>query len=99
MSLRPGTLCKLEKGKLIDSQQGFVDTFNWMVDFINNLRGDGDGDAGKSIRLDRSVSDHPVITFDGGLSATGGEYVAGDDTRITFTPLANGKTAINVYYK
>ena len=43
MGSRPMVLCKLEKGKLIDSQDNFVDTFNWMVDYINNLRGDGIG--------------------------------------------------------
>ena len=98
MSVRPETLCKLEKGKLIDSQEGFVDTFNWMVDFINNLRGDGDGDAGKRISLDKSVSDHPVIKFGGELSS-GCNYVAGEDTNIVFTPRENGTIAVDVYYK
>lgn len=39
---KPAILCKLEKKKLIDTQEGFVDTFNWMVDYINNLKGDKD---------------------------------------------------------
>lgn len=101
MSLRPGTLCKLEKGKLIDAQENFVDTFNWMVDFIENLKGDGDADAGKSVRVDRSVSDRPVIRLDCELSSNGDgvEYVAGSDTNIVFTPQGGGKVAIDVYYK
>lgn len=102
MSLRPGTLCKLEKGKLIDSQEGFVDTFNWMVDFIENLKGDGDADAGKSVRVDRSVTDHPVIRLDGspgGGDGGGVEFVQGDDTCILFTPKEDGKVAVDVYYK
>lgn len=52
---RPGVLCHLTKEKLIDVQQGFVDTFNWMVDFINNIQGD------KGIEVDKSMSDHPII--------------------------------------
>lgn len=37
MRNRPGALCVLEKKKLIDTQNGFVDTFNWMVDVIDEL--------------------------------------------------------------
>jgi len=68
--MRPPFLCKLKKGKVIDADdnKGFVDTFNWMVDFINNLRGDGDLDNGKSIRLDRTIDDRPVIRGGGGSS-------------------------------
>ena len=55
---RPGTLCKLEKGKMIDAQVGFVDTFNWMVDFINNLRGDGD-----KIDITNPTGTNPVVRF------------------------------------
>ncbi len=95
MSLRPGSVCKLEKGKLIDSQQGFVDTFNWLVDFCSNLNGDGE-----RIEVDKSMSDAPVVRYvkeeDGG---GGVEYVAGDDTNIVFTPKGDGKTAIDVYYR
>lgn len=95
MSLRPGTLCKLEKGKLIDSQQGFVDTFNWMVDFIENLKGDG-----SRIEVDRSMSDAPVVRYVDEEDGSGGtEYVAGDDTNIVFTPKSDGKVAVDVYYR
>ncbi len=58
MSARPMRLCHLEKGKLIDQQQNFVDTFNWMVDYINNLRGDG-----SYIDLTNPTTDNPVIRF------------------------------------
>ena len=37
---RPGILCHLTKDESIYAQKGFVDTFNWMVDYINNLKGD-----------------------------------------------------------
>ena len=71
--MRPPFLCHLEKGKVIDVQKGFVDTFNWMVDFINNLKGDADLDNGKNIKLDISKDDHPVIRF-----KSGGFWVGGD---------------------
>lgn len=32
----------LQKGKLLDAQEGFVDTFNWIVDSLQNLCGDGE---------------------------------------------------------
>ena len=61
MALRPGVLCKLTKGKIIDAQEGFVDTFNWMVDFISNLNGE------EPITVDKKVSDQPKIKLDGGI--------------------------------
>lgn len=64
--MRPAFLCKLQKGTLIDANPGFVDTFNWLVDFVNNLCGDGDLDKSKAVTLDRSKDDHPVIRLDGG---------------------------------
>lgn len=66
--MRPPILCHLKKGKIIDADdnRGFVDTFNWLVDFCNNLRGEGDFDSTKSIRLDRRIDDHPVIRGGGG---------------------------------
>ena len=33
----PAKICFLEKGKLIDVQNGFVDTFNWMADVLDTL--------------------------------------------------------------
>lgn len=70
--MRPPNLCHLKKGMLIDSDEnkGFVDTFNWMVDFINNLCGDGDLDNGKPIHVDRTIDDRPVIR--GGAGGGGG---------------------------
>lgn len=60
MGARPNRLCNLETGKLIDSHKGFVDTFNWLKDYINNLRGDDN-----MIEVDTSASDHPIIKFIG----------------------------------
>lgn len=56
MGARPMVLCKLEKGKLIDTQENFVDTFNWMVDYINNLRGDD-----TKIEITNPTTNNPVI--------------------------------------
>lgn len=75
--MRPPILCKLKTGLLIDADdhRGFVDTFNWIVDFCNNLCGEGDLDSTKSIRLDRHIDDRPVIR--GG--AGGGSVSVGSD--------------------
>ena len=91
--MRPAVLCKLEKGKVIDAQNGFVDTFNWMVDFINNLKGDGDLDRSKNITLDVSKDDHPVVRFKSGGFAVGGDGafapVCGGDDPDVVTALVN----------
>lgn len=77
---RPATLCHLKKDQLIDTQENFVDTFNWMVDFINNLKGDGDDDKDKKIKVDKSTSDHPIIKFsDTDLSSSSSIRVEGND--------------------
>lgn len=52
---KPVVLCKLQKGKVIDAQPNFVDTFNWMVDFINHLRGE------KGLEVHNPLGDFPVI--------------------------------------
>lgn len=111
---RPGVLCKLQKGKLIDVQEGFVETFNWMVDYINNLKGDD-----KNIQLDNPATTNPVIKFIGddsggdgevtvegtdGSSATGNTiFITGDEnTNLKSTVKSvDGTIVVNigVYYK
>lgn len=76
---RPAILCKLQKGTLIDAQPHFVDTFNWMVDFINNLKGEGEIKPNEStLVVDRTDTAAPVIR--GGGKGGGGELtVTGTD--------------------
>jgi len=79
---RPAVLCKLEKGKIIDAQNNFCDTFNWLVDFCNNIRGEGEIDPGKSnLVVDRSIQECPVIRD----SRKKVHFVSGDDSNIVFT--------------
>ena len=63
---RPRPLCYLKKDTLIGANEGFVDTFNWMVDFINNLRGDD-----SYIELENPTGDNPKIKFIGDIEAGG----------------------------
>ena len=67
--MKPAILCKLTKGTIIDANPGFVETFNWLVDFCNNLQGDGDRNKARKITLDKSDPDHPVVRFNGAASA------------------------------
>lgn len=48
----------LQKGKLIDAQDGFVDTFNWLVDCFQNLCGDGD-----YINVSGKDKSAPMVSF------------------------------------
>lgn len=60
----------------------FVETFNRLVDFHANLKGDGDISADGRITVDRADPAHPVIRFDAtGLSggSSGGDD-SGDDS-------------------
>lgn len=66
MADRPPFLCELEKGKLVDAQVGFVDTFNYAVRAIDNLEG------GKNCSVDWTIPDHPVINVDIPESDEGG---------------------------
>lgn len=68
---KPAVLTKLVEGKLIGSQKGFVSTFNFLVDFISNLRGDAECDDG-AISVDRSIEDFPVVRLKGGAGGGGG---------------------------
>ena len=58
MADKPATLCQLQKDKFLGGQVGFVDTFNWAVNAISNLKG------GKNCSIDWTTPDRPVIDVD-----------------------------------
>lgn len=107
---KPAQLCKLVKGKLIDACPGFVDTFNYIVDWVENFRGEGE-DSGSSensegasdLRLDRTIPDHPVMRGGGtgsGSSTPAKRLKSGSDSNLVFTMSGPDDTelAIDVYY-
>ena len=49
------TLAKLKPGKAIGSVRNFAATFNWLVDFCQNLSG------GPGVEIDRTSADRPII--------------------------------------
>lgn len=78
MADRPPFLCELDKNKLIDTQVGFVDTFNYAVRAIDNLEG------GKNCTVDWTTPDHPIINVEldddeEGGGGSGGEVSAVKD--------------------
>lgn len=72
-----GEVQKLHHGVIISRRQfpRFVETYNFLVDFVNNLKGDADipNDHGH-ISVDRTVEDHPVIRISSfkGIGGGGG---------------------------
>ena len=106
MSQQPANPCHLKKGEMIDSQKGFVDTFNWLVDFCKNLHGDKDRNPlGGVVSVNRSVSDFPVITADvkdgegGGLSkvvGTDGSSASDVETLTFAVPSTDAGTSVTV---
>lgn len=69
MANKPGVLCTLQKDRLIDTQPGFVDTFNWLVAAVNNLKG------GQNCDVSWPAPDTPQIDAnapEGGGSTGGG---------------------------
>lgn len=86
----------LESGKALCGKNfpGFVSTFNWLVDFCRNLKGDGDLDAlcGR-VKVDAADPRRPVVRLNadglgGGGGGGGGEACA--DELSTTTDTANG---------
>ena len=80
MADRPPFLCELDKNKLIDTQVGFVDTFNYAVRAIDNLEG------GKNCTVDWTTPDHPIINVELDDDEEGGSsgeavYDVTEDTR------------------
>ena len=72
---QPAPLCQLERDKFIGNQKGFVDTFNWVVQAVDNLEG------GKNCKVDWALDGHPVINVeipegDGEGGGSGGEVSA-----------------------
>jgi len=55
---QPAPLCQLERDKFIGNQKGFVDTFNWVVQAVDNLEG------GKNCKVDWALDGHPVINVE-----------------------------------
>lgn len=103
--MRPAILCKLKKETLIDANPGFVDTFNWLVDFCNNLKGDGEIDNAKPLSLDRTIDDQPVLRFDKDKAKAdaAGTIVRADGCYSLSNSAAEGETPFysftNCYYK
>lgn len=97
MAQKPVILQKLKHGKLLNHKTApqFVETFNYIVDWINNFRGDGqigDGSEG-NIFVDGSNDARPVVRFEGELSSSGGgssdSYV---DTKSNFALIRDNNT-------
>ncbi len=100
MANRPGFLCELQKGKLIDTQPGFADTFNYAVRSIDNLKG------GRNCKVDRTVPDCPVINVDidipdspggggGAVEFTGTDSTStGESNSFTFASAANADVSV-----
>ena len=93
MATKPAQLCQLKKGKLVDTQQGFVDTFNWAVNAIANLTG------GQNCEVTWPVDDTPTIDVtaeEGNGAAGGGGGSPSQPTNVQFTgnyPYPNPTTA------
>ena len=72
---KPIAVQKLKHGKALCGKTfgGFVDTFNWLVDFCLSIQGDKDvNNANGRILFDRSNESAPVIRFSAGKGGGGG---------------------------
>ena len=84
---RPPRLELLRHGKILCGSvfRFFVETWNWLVGYVDNMKGDADvNPQGGHITIDRTDPDHPVIRFRadkiGNLMRDGTlEYVADND--------------------
>lgn len=89
----------------------FVETFNRLVDFHANLKGDGDVSADGRITVDRADPAHPVIRFDAtgpsGGDSGGGDSGGGSESKQSAFGLSTekdeegnvtGRTVVNCYF-
>lgn len=94
MANKPGVLCTLQKDKLIDSQAGFVDTFNWVVASVNNLKG------GQNCEISWPATDTPQVDAKaseseggggggGAVKFTGTTGTTDEDSSFTFSKQSN----------
>lgn len=66
MANRPGQLCHLNRGESIYNQSNFVDTFNWVVACINNIKG------GTNCNIEWTADDTPTINVNDDSQPNGG---------------------------
>lgn len=94
MANRPPFLCELDKGKLIDTQPGFVDSYNWAIRAIDNLKG------GTNCEVVWPTDDHPVInvTIPEGASEGGGGSGGGGNVDDVASETYQGGESIKVVY-
>ena len=79
---KPAAIQKLQHGKALCGATfgGFVDTFNWLVDFCTGLRGDGDNNGSGTLTLDRTMDAAPTIrTLESENGGDGGGGGDGDE--------------------
>jgi len=69
--VKPSVICKLKEGKLIDTFEGFVTSWNWLAESLHNLKG------GEGVTIDWQDGSHPIINAD--VSETGGGQFEGTD--------------------
>ena len=84
---RPAVLQYLKHGKALCGKvfAGFVETFNHLVSFSSNLKGDADLPGAKfGIRVDRSNPDNPILRLISPPAAGGGGEGSGiEDIRLS----------------
>ena len=100
---KPATVQKLKHGKALCGKTfgGFVDTFNWLVDFCQSLQGDKDANnANGVISVDRSDPSAPIIR---NTNAGDGITVIGTDdssedkvTHLKFTSGTDSKVVVKI---
>ena len=82
---RPPRIEKLQHGKLLCGSvfRFFVETWNWLVGYVDNMKGDADvNPQAGHITIDRTDPDHPVVRFRADKAA-GGAY--GGDAAIPWS--------------
>lgn len=100
---KPEQLTRLIKDKALGAFPGFVATWNYICDFIENLRGEGDeveaeDGAKKGVYLDRSTPEYPVIRF-GGETGGGGINLTITGTDGNSVTLGDAESAKTLTFK
>lgn len=90
--VKPPVICKLEEGKLIDTFDGFVTSWNWLAESLHNLKG------GDNIDIDWQDGSHPVINSKGGgggqFEGTDGSQTDGTSSPVKFASAADSNVVV-----
>ena len=87
MGSKPQILAEFKQGKLIGTVEHFVDTMNWLVPFVANLKGE------EGIAIKNPSTDHPLLELN--IVAGEGIEITKSNGQMTISTIKEGEKKNN----